>query len=323
MRREVRLWSVAAGAVVVAFGVVVLALNLTVYSATGFVRSYLDALARHDATAALQLAGTVQAGDASDALLVREAMGDLEDVAVTGDRTSADGTHLVTVEYVVDGQPGTTEFAVQRRGTLFGVFNDWVFAQSPLAVLQLTVEHGDAFTANGLDLVADAGQDAQGLYLAFVPSAIELTHDSQYLTAEPETALMLQPATGVPATLNIRANAAFVAEVQRQIDDYLDECTTQQVLLPTGCPFGQTIDDRVASDPVWTMVQDPVVALEPAGAIATWRVPVTDGIAHLVVDVQSLFDGSISTFDQDVPFSVSYDVTFIPGDLLISAVGTG
>lgn len=323
MRREVLLWSVAAGAVLVAFGVVVLALNLTVYSATGFIRSYLDALARHDAAAALELAGTAPAGDASDALLVREAMGDLTGVNVTGDRTMADGTHLVTVEYLVDGEPGTSEFAVQRRGALFGLFNDWVFAQSPLAVLQLTVEHGDAFTANGLDLVADAGQDTQGLYLAFAPSAIELSHDSEYLTAEPVTALLLQPGTGVPATLDVRATDAFVAEVQRQIDDYLDECTTQQVLLPTGCPFGQSIDDRVASDPVWTMVQDPVVALEPSGAVATWRVPVTQGIAHLVVDVQSLFDGSVSTFDEDVAFSVSYDVTFIPGDLLISAVGTG
>jgi hypothetical protein len=227
----------------------------------------------------------------------------------------------VTAEYVVDGQPGSTEFAVTRSGTIFGVFNDWAFAQSPLAVLQLTVEHGDQFSANGLDLIADAGQDAEGLYLAFAPSAIELSHDSQYLTAEPVTAVLLQPEVGVPAVLDIRANDAFVEEVQRQIDDYLQECTTQQVLLPTGCPFGQTIDDRVVSTPTWTMVTDPVVALEPAGAEATWRVPATTGTAHLVVDVQSLFDGSVSTFDQDVPFTVSYDVTFIPGDILISAVG--
>jgi hypothetical protein len=321
VRREVLLWTVAVGAVLLAFGVTVLALNLTVYSATGFVRSYLDALSRHDATTALELAGPAPAGDASDALLVREAMGDLEDIRITGERTTPDGTHLVTAEYVVDGEPGSTVFAVARGGTLFGVFNGWRFVQSPLAVLQLTVKHGDAFTANGVDLVAGAGQDAQTLYLAFAPSAIELTHESQYLTAKPVTAVLLQPGTAVPAVVDVRANEAFVAEVQRQIDDYLETCTTQHVLLPTGCPFGQTIDDRVASEPVWTMVQDPAVTLEPAGAVATWRVPNTGGVAHLVVDVQSLFDGSISTFDEDVPFSVSYDVTFIPGDILISAVG--
>jgi hypothetical protein len=43
--------------------------------------------------------------------------------------------------------------------------------------------------------------------------------------------------------------------------------------------------------------------------------------AHLVVDVQSLFDGSITTFDQDVPFSVQYEVIVMEdGDPLITAV---
>jgi hypothetical protein len=31
------------------------------------------------------------------------------------------------------------------------------------------------------------------------------------------------------------------------------------------------------------------------------------------VQVRSLFDGSVSTFDEDVPFTVSYTITF-PGD---------
>ena len=37
--------------------------------------------------------------------------------------------------------------------------------------------------------------------------------------------------------------------------------------------------------------------------------PYSTGTAHLVVKVQSLFDGSISTFDADVPFTVSYSIT--------------
>ena len=38
--------------------------------------------------------------------------------------------------------------------------------------------------------------------------------------------------------------------------------------------------------------------------------PTASGTAHLVVDVQSLFDGSVSTFDEDVPFEVDYLITF-------------
>ncbi len=319
MRREVLLWSVAIAGVLLAFGLTVLTLNLTVYSATGFVRSYLDALARQDAAAALELAGTAAAGDASDALLVREAMSDLEDIEITMNRTDANGDHLVTATYVVGGVPGTTEFAVKRSGTLFGLFNGWAFAQSPLSVLQLTVQHDDDFTANGVDLVSEVGQDAEGLYLAFTPSAIELTHESQYLTAEPVTAVLEQPGTAVPAALDIQANQAFVDEVQRQVDEFLTECATQTVLLPTGCPFGETIDNRVISDPVWSMVEYPVMTLAPSGEVATWKVPRTAGVAHIVVDVQSLFDGSISTTDEDVDFFVAYNVTFLPDDLLIQA----
>ena len=133
------------------------------------------------------------------------------------------------------------------------------------------------------------------------------------------TAVLEQPGTAVPAALDIQANQAFVDEVQRQVDEFLTECATQTVLLPTGCPFGETIDNRVISDPVWSMVEYPVMTLEPSGEVATWKVPTTAGVAHIVVDVQSLFDGSISTTDEDVEFFVAYNVTFLPDDLLIQA----
>ena len=162
MRREVLLWSVAIAGVLLAFGVTVLTLNLTVYSATGFVRTYLDALARQDATAALELAGTAAAGDASDALLVREAMSDLEDIEITMNRTDANGDHLVTATYIVGGVAGHHRVRRKRSGTLFGLFNGWAFAQSPLSVLQLTVQHDDDFTANGVDLVVGGRSGCRG-----------------------------------------------------------------------------------------------------------------------------------------------------------------
>jgi hypothetical protein len=48
--------------------------------------------------------------------------------------------------------------------------------------------------------------------------------------------------------------------------------------------------------------------------------PRTSAAAHLVVEVRSLFDGTVSTFDEDVPFTASYLVAFLPGkELLITA----
>ncbi len=154
------------------------------------------------------------------------------------------------------------------------------------------------------------------------PTAIELSHDSKFYHADPVEVLVDKPGGTVEAAVDLQATDAFIAEVQQQVDDALAACTTQRVLLPAGCPFGETIINRIVTEPVWTMTTYPVVTLVPDGLPATWRVSSTTATAHLVVDVQSLFDGSISTFDADVPFTVEYQVIVLQnGDPLITPVG--
>ena len=320
MRRELITWSVVLGVILAGFGATVLVLNATLYSPSGFVRTYLDALARHDLAGALELSGTrAVTGDASQALLEPEAMGELSDIRIVSDEEDASGIHYIVVDYVAGGIPGSTEFEVRRDGTLFGLFNGWAFVQSPLATVQITVQHERVFTANGIDLIGQ--QDVAEPYLVLTPTAIELSHDSKFYHADPVEVLVSKPGGTVDAAVDLQATDAFVAEVQQQIDDYLAECTTQRVLLPTGCPFGETIINRIVSEPVWTMTANPVVTLVPDGKVATWRVPLTDATAHLVVDVQSLFDGSVSAFDRDVPFTVQYEVIVMEdGDPLITAI---
>ena len=89
----------------------------------------------------------------------------------------------------------------------------------------------------------------------------------------------------------------------------LEQCVAQKVLYPTGCPFGQEIADRVTSDPVWSIAQEPDIRLEGAGDDARWTIPAVPGTAHLRVQVESLYDGSTSTFDKDVPFTIQATVT--------------
>ena len=321
MRRELITWSVVLGVILAGFGTTVLVLNSTLYSPSGFVRTYLDALARHDLEAALELSGTASVtGDASQALLTREAMGELTDIRIVSDDEDGTGIHYIGVDYVADGIPGTTEFEVRRDGTLFGIFNGWAFAQSPLATVQIKVRHEREFTANGIDLVGQ--QDVAEPYLVLTPTAIELSHDSKFYHADPVQVLVAKPGGTVDAEVDLQATDAFVAEVQQQIDDLLAQCTTQRVLQPAGCPFGETVINRIVTEPVWTITANPVVTLVPDGLVATWRVPVTNATAHLVVDVQSLFDGSISTFDADVPFTVQYQVIVQQnGKPLITPVG--
>jgi hypothetical protein len=88
------------------------------------------------------------------------------------------------------------------------------------------------------------------------------------------------------------------------------------VLLPTSCPFGKSFANRVVSVPAWTMVSDPPVAIVPDPTARRWLVPNAIGQAHLVVKVQSLFDGSITTFDSNVAFGVSYIIQIASDDHL-------
>jgi hypothetical protein len=319
VNRTIIIWAVVAAAVIGAFTITVSALNATLYSSSGFVKSYLDALERKDAPAALELAGSGERSTATRAMLERSAMSDLEDVEFVSESRFADGVQRVVFSYLAAGKPGQSSFDVRQSGSVLGLFPSWRFATAPYSVVQLSVLNSQDFTANGVDLSTPEQGTALPL-VVFTPSAIAVTHESTFLTATPLLVSATQPGASVVAALDVRANSAFVEQVQSEIDDFLDSCTTQTVLLPTGCPFGQQISNRIASTPEWSMSEYPSVSLAPGSEPGSWLMPVTNAAAHLTVDVQSLFDGTTSVFDEDVPFTVSYLVTFLGDDeLLISA----
>ncbi|MEL0625582.1 hypothetical protein V6245_01355 [Salinibacterium amurskyense] len=344
MRRELVTWSIVLGLIIAAFVTTVLIVNSTLFSANGFVRSYLGALARHDMASALQIADihladdhAVASDDGSGAtpidttgagsmllagshdLLRPSALSTIENIALADRKVNANGTETVTFVYDLDGNTTSSAFTVERDGTRFGVFADWKFVSTPLTIVRLTVANAQSFTANGAEFVAPA-QDTPTPYVVLTPSSFEISHTSTFLTAEPIRVSAVTPGDTVRASLEVVANDSMVAQVQREVNDYLDECATQVVLLPTGCPFGQPMANRIVTTPEWSMATYPEVTLVPGASAGSWLMPATDAAAHLKVDVRSIFDGSVSTFDKDVDFTASYLVTFMPEDeLLITA----
>jgi hypothetical protein len=302
-------------------------LNRDVYSASGFVRLYLDALARHDPASALaldgvrpsdaQLAAASLPQDLPETLLRASVLGSLTDIELASDRETKPGVHTVKYSFTMNGKPSTMEFTVQSAGTFAAVFNSWRFSVSPLAVLQVTVMHASEFTVNGLTLDprAHAAADApatfsnQAAYLAFAPTAYSFGHDSALLTA-PKTTVPVTASGATDVTVDAEPNAAFVKQVQTELNKFLDDCATQQVLQPSNCPFGIDIDDRVKGLPAWSIAEYPTVTL--AAGESTFDMPETPGQAHIVVVVQSLFDGEVSTRDENVPFAVGLLVTINP-----------
>jgi hypothetical protein len=318
MRRIVGMWAGLFALFCVSFALVVGSLNATLFSAGGFARSYLEALARHDVPGALELANA--SPTERDVLLEPDALGRLSEITQVKDEPLRDGSHRVEFSYRTDAGPGSTAFVVESAGTRFGVFGAWRFAEFPLGTVELTVLHDSRFEVNGLEVVGAANEPRP--YRVFVPGAYRFGHETTFLTAEPVDVTAFAPGETVEARVDVAANDHFVSEVQGELDAYLDECATQRVLLPTGCPFGKQVANRIESEPRWDMSDYPPVTLRPGLDPGTWLMPPTDAAARLRVDIRSLFDGTVTEFDEDVPFEVSYLITFqADGGLYIEAQG--
>jgi hypothetical protein len=318
VRRAVVPWLLAALAVIAAGTGVVLLLNATAFSAASFVRVYLDAVARGDATGALAMPGVTADADLRLDLLTdgtQLGLADLREVSVEPSAESGeDGILNVAFSWVSPEGAGQTTFAVQQIGTRFGIFPEWGFAESPVAELSLTVEHDERFEVNGVSTTSEvAASEAVG-YAVLVPGVYRVDHHSTYLRADAVTVTADQPGSRLDATLDVQPAAAFVEKLSAEVRMLLGTCATQDVLFPTACPLGQPVNDRTVSVPEWSIVEYPEITIEPGAEFGTWVVPGSPFTAHLVVDIQSLFDGTVRTFDEDLPFVARYLVTILADD---------
>lgn len=305
MRRAVVAWGVVfALALGVSAGAVVV-LNATVFGAAGFVRVYLEAVARGDAAGALGMPGVAVDPQLRDDFLVDDALAgiaDLRDISVVA---GGGGTEVVTVAWTAGDTAAESSFTVERIGTRLGLFPEWAFAVSPVATLELTVEHDARFDLNGVSAESGvAAADPVG-YAVLVPGVYRIDHTSTYLEAR-AVDVVADSASVFDATLEVLPADALLEEVTIEVEARLAECATQDVLFPTACPLGRAIPNRVVSTPEWSIVEYPEFTVEPGDDFGTWLVAGVDGVAHLTVDVQSLFDGSVSTLDEDVPFTATY-----------------
>jgi hypothetical protein len=310
---------VAALAVIALAGVGSIALVVALGFGPGsFVTAYLDALARRDAASALALPG-VDHGSGSRALLTSAALPGLAAIRITGDEEHDGGLHRVTASWTSHGTPGESTFEVQRIGTRFGVFPIWGFAQSPIAQLSLDVHNARDVTV-GQQHVHTPGTGPHD-YAALVPGEYRFAQQTDLVGSDVEAVVVDTVGQRMAASVDVEATPRFVEAVQARVDALLRDCAKQQVLFPTGCPFGQDIEDRVTSAPRWSIVQGPSIRLVGEGDDERWIIPTVPATAHLKVEVQSLYDGSTSTFDKDVPFTIRATVAVdAAGDITISDV---
>lgn len=314
MHRSPLSWLVVFALLVAGFGATVLALNNDIYSANGFVRSYLQALERKDADEALGFAGMVVPGVEASTLLVDDALGEIGDIRLLSDAAvpgSEGEEHVVRFAYVIDGAEEITEFRVERAGSTVGLFSRWRFSVSPLARIDVAVAGDSQFAANGV--AAPSGSPL----LVLAPGAYEIDRDTELLSTSGVTISVTAIGDTEAVEIFPQPTEQFGEAAEAAVAAFLDECTAQQVLKPAGCPFGFTEANRIDGAPVWTVEAYPELSLSPADTSATWRASGAGGVLNLTMTVRSLFDGSTRRVDDDQDVGGSYLLALGAGDQVI------
>lgn len=292
----------------------VLIANATVFSASSFVRDYLGALSADRIEEVLALPGVseIDADVDVDAALLVTHVGEPFAFEVIGASESS-GVHLVSVAFGPDPDRLTsrTVLAVEQVGSRFLLFPKWGFAAPPTTELTVELSGDGRFTIGERAVESD---DPTAIVTVLRPGLYRLAHESAFLESRPVTVAAERVRTS--AALEILPNDEFVAAVNAALDAQLDTCAEQTVLFPVGCPFGFSITDRVVSEPEWQVEEPPRLSIVPGEALGLWRVARASGIAQLSVDVQDLYDGTISTQEHDVDFAVAFDVSF-DGDSVV------
>lgn len=307
------------------------------YSPAAFVSRYLDLLGDRRAADALLVPGVAVSSaeleaaglptSATEALLRSTALTSLTDVELISSEEK-DGVTEVTMSYSAGPYDGQSTFEVEQAGWI-GIVPSWRFVTSPLAVIDLTVAGSSQFSVNGFEVdkrqVASEGANVEQLapvpMLVFSPGLYSIEVDTALSTSPGVAVLSDTPEANIPVNVQTEPTDEFIGVVQDRVEEFLTGCASQEVLQPTGCPFGYFVRNRITDVPHWTITEQPEVSVVADGA--NWAIPRIDAMAQITVPIQSLYDGTIEDVTEDVPFAITGAITILPdgtASIQVSAV---
>jgi len=298
------MWAIVRRFGLLALGVValwlltVLALNVTVYSATSFVTSYLRALETSDYGLAANHAGLTRAPQ-----ILPVASESLTNPRIVGTSSLPTGELVIQAEYEIGDDTESTVFVVTQGEPVLWFYDTWRFTRQPVASLQFTVVGDQRVTVNGTLLdVGNLGVPPRTT--VFVPGRYTSTLETEWVQAEPVVSTVTEVGTPSSVRLEVSPTSQLMETTTEALEAYLDGCVAQGVLQPAECPFGVSIADRVIGVPQWTILDYPQVELRLSADRASWTMVASEGLAEVTVQVQSLFDGTITEFRDTEPFDV-------------------
>ena len=298
------MWAIVRRFGLLALGVValwlltVLALNVTLFSATSFVTSYLKALESSDYGLAASHAGLTRAPQ-----ILPLASETPQNPRIVGTSSLPTGELVIQADYELGDDTHSTVFVVTGGEPVLWFFDTWRFSRQPIANLQFAVIGDERVSVNGTDLnVGDLGVPPRTTVL--VPGIYSSSLETEWVQAEPVVSVMTEVGAPAGVRLVLSPTNTLMENTTDALEAYLDGCAAQAVLQPAECPFGVSISDRVVGAVQWTILDYPEIDLRLSADRATWTMVAESGVAEVTVQVQSLFDGSITEFRDTEEFDV-------------------
>lgn len=282
------------------------------------VSKYLNALKAGDGAKALGLLqAKVPSANAAalDGSALAASMTDLKDISIGEAVDGQDKQKIVTVSYTVDGAALTSDFKLLHGPKQWLFFDSWAMVPSTLPLIDVSVVNANQASINGVDANMPDGRNS---FAVFYPGRYELEYRSS-LFAAPAVARAVTGPEGVAAVgLATGPTSELLAKVDGTIRSYLDGCTEQAVLLPTGCPMSAGSDNRITSDVKWSILEYPSIAISPYGG--QWVLAPLTGKAQVEFAEQNLFTGLISDVKQAEGFTFSATLSIKGSNVSVTPV---
>ncbi|WP_312875960.1 hypothetical protein [Arthrobacter terrae] len=274
------------------------------------VRDYFQALHDGDGAKALGLLKPTTP-TANPAVLdgrgLSSAAAHLSDLRV-GDPQPEDGGNVkVTASYNVDGAQKSTNFQLEPAGKQWLFFSTWSFIPAPLPTLDVSVVNETTASLNGVTVRMPAGRNR---FAVLYPGQYEAAFANDLFQAPAVSTTVTSPAVRVPAVdLATAPSAKLMNAVNDQLQQYLDGCAKQQVLLPADCPLSNHSDNRIVSPVLWNIVSYPKVNISAYGG--AWVIAPLTVKAQVSYQEQQLYTGEVSQVKQaeDFGFTAKLDTT--------------
>ena len=256
-------WAIAAVVVIALLVGGALAANRLLFSPQQQVASLQQYLAAGDGARALGLMqAAVPKGDAvalDGEVLKRTQDGITDftvDAAVPSDKDP--DLRLVTAHYQAAGVDKESTYTLRHTGKNWLFFDTWAFEPSTLPTVKIKANTVNEVNVNEQAIPLKAGTSTLPV---FYPAVLDASFSTKNFQADTRgvvvTGVGKQP---VQIALKTQPTKEFIASISTKVKKYLDGCATQQVLMPSGCPFAYNTPARVDSSSIkWSIDKYPTI----------------------------------------------------------------